>query len=134
MPRKRRIDQARYDRLKRMVQDRERDIIVRLRTLRRSLADEWAELRDPDERGPQRFAEELDFALVEMASENAARIHETLARLDDGMGSSCVDCGHAIGTRRLRAVPFTDRCLECQQAREAVVSHPGIESAPGGTA
>jgi DnaK suppressor protein len=119
MRRRHRIDQARYDRLKRMLVDRERDVVVRLRALRRSLPNEWAELRDPEERGSHRCAEEVDFALVEMTSATATRIHEALARLDRGAGATCVDCGDAIGTRRLRALPFTDCCLACQQLREA---------------
>ena len=40
------------------------------------------------------------------------------ARLATGRYGLCVDCGEAIGWKRLDAYPTAKRCIECQQRRE----------------
>jgi hypothetical protein len=60
----------------------------------------------------------LDFALIEMKSRTLARINDALVRLEAGEYGHCADCGDAIGNARLQALPFADRCRNCQQARE----------------
>jgi len=43
-------------------------------------------------------------------------IEEALERLDDGTYGHCTDCGSAIGSARLLALPYARRCLSCQEA------------------
>lgn len=59
------------------------------------------------------------FAVMEASSEALARIDQALRRLDEGRYGRCVECGDAITVRRLRALPFAVRCLDCEQSREA---------------
>ena len=37
-------------------------------------------------------------------------------------GRRCADCGEEIATRRLRAMPGTERCLACQRSVERSVT------------
>lgn len=58
------------------------------------------------------------FAVMEASSEALARIDQALRRLDEGRYGRCSECGDAIALRRLRALPFAVRCLDCEQSRE----------------
>ncbi len=40
-----------------------------------------------------------------------------LARIDDGEGDRCEECGESIDARRLAAVPYTTLCRDCAELR-----------------
>ena len=44
---------------------------------------------------------------------------EALRQLEAGEYGLCSDCGNEINFRRLRALPFAQRCKECQEAQSA---------------
>jgi DnaK suppressor protein len=46
-------------------------------------------------------------------------IDSALQRVNDGSFGICAVCGDEIGQRRLEAVPWTQRCLHCQEEAEA---------------
>ena len=64
---------------------------------------------------------ELDFALSLMENEGEAlqRIDEALKRLDDGLFGDCLECGRRIVKARLRAIPWSAYCIDCQRKAEA---------------
>jgi len=41
-----------------------------------------------------------------------------LEGIRSGTFGTCADCGGAIGTRRLQAVPWTSYCIQCQERLE----------------
>lgn len=43
------------------------------------------------------------------------QIHHALARIESGDYFDCAVCGNPIGEKRLEAVPFTDRCINCAE-------------------
>jgi DksA/TraR C4-type zinc finger protein len=45
-------------------------------------------------------------------------IDSALSRLADGVYGTCLDCGQPIDARRLRALPWAERCHPCQSAAE----------------
>jgi len=47
------------------------------------------------------------------------RIDAALERLAAGAYGTCVDCGAAIGVKRLKALPWAVRCTDCAAALEA---------------
>ena len=49
-------------------------------------------------------------------------IEEALLRIDEGTYGTCEDCGEEISVRRLNAVPFALRCVECQEMQEITAS------------
>jgi DnaK suppressor protein len=63
-------------------------------------------------------AADLDFSLVELATETLRQIHRAIERLDRGQYGWCTRCHQRIATSRLRALPFAVRCRACQTARE----------------
>ncbi|VTU22353.1 DksA-like zinc finger domain containing protein [Variovorax sp. PBL-H6] len=47
------------------------------------------------------------------------QIADARERMDLGTYGSCVDCGADIPVERLEVLPFSDRCVSCQEAYEA---------------
>ena len=41
------------------------------------------------------------------------QIQHALARIETGEYYDCAECGNPIGEKRLEAVPFTDKCINC---------------------
>jgi len=87
-----------------------------------------AEQRDdavPDvaDRALQDATEEQQISLMELKDGTREQIDEALLRLADGRYGICEDCGREISERRLKAVPFARRCIQCQEKTEAI-EHP----------
>ena len=61
--------------------------------------------------------DEILAAIDDAARSELNRINHALGCLDAGMFGHCEICGADIDVRRLRAVPYTCRCLPC--ARDA---------------
>lgn len=45
-------------------------------------------------------------------------VEGALRRIGDRSFGMCADCGNEISARRLEALPWTQYCLRCQEARE----------------
>jgi DnaK suppressor protein len=115
---------SRYAELKRMLDDRRRQIQAEVQGKMRGVREEgtWGgklnEVLDAVESAEADIQEDLEFALVQMKSETLNKINDALARLDQGNYGDCFDCGEEIGEKRLRALPFAVRCKDCEEARE----------------
>jgi DnaK suppressor protein len=112
-------DRKRYEVLKRMLEDRRREIHEKLRSLRETLPAEAALVKDVEEQSVDDFIQEVDFALMEMKSETLAKIDEAIRRLENGTYGVCGDCGAEIAEARLTALPFAALCRSCQEDEEA---------------
>jgi DnaK suppressor protein len=108
----------RYEVLRRMLEDRRRDIQEKLRSLREALPAETANVRDTEEQSLDDFVREVDFALMQMKSETLSRIDEAMRRLENGSYGQCVECLGDIPAARLRALPFAELCRDCQERHE----------------
>lgn len=64
---------------------------------------------------------EMDFSMEQLESkENLIyNIDEALKKMDNGTYGECEECSKKITLERLRAIPFADKCLACQEASEA---------------
>ena len=68
----------------------------------------------------QDATEEQQISLMELKNGMREQIDEALLRVADGTYGICEDCGREISERRLKAVPFARRCIECQEKTEAI--------------
>jgi len=109
----------RYAVLKTMLEDRRREIQDKLRSLRETLPEEMAIVRDNEEQSVNDFVRGVDFALMQMKSDTLVGIDEALRRLEEGAYGLCAECGAEIPEARLKALPFATRCRNCQEQREA---------------
>jgi len=113
---------GRYDELKRMLIERQREIMHevqgKIRDVRAEGADKDHEVLDPGETSEVDIQEDIEFALIQMKAETLNKINEALARLEDGTYGNCFECGDEIAQPRLRALPFAVRCKDCEEERE----------------
>ncbi len=45
-------------------------------------------------------------------------VDEALKRIEEGTYGSCLHCGKAILKKRLKILPYTELCIECQKKKE----------------
>ncbi len=115
--------QERYAELKRILEDRRREILaevqVKMRDVRAEGASgEGAGVLDAAETSEADIQDDIELALIQMKSETLHKIEEALTRLEEGTYGNCFECGDEISERRLRALPFAVRCKDCEEARE----------------
>ena len=111
----------RYNELKKMLEDRRRELMNevqgRIRDVR-SDSNKEREVLDQGESSEVDIQEDIEFALIQMKSETLNKIDAALRRLEDGTYGDCFECGDEISQARLRALPFAVRCKDCEEARE----------------
>lgn len=63
---------------------------------------------------------ERDFSLGRATEEQKMlyRIDEALKRVEDGTYGNCLQCNKPIAKKRLKALPYTELCIECQKSNE----------------
>ncbi len=115
-------ESTRYDELKRMLQERQRELTHevqgRIRSVRADGAEKPHEVMDQGETSEVDIQEDIELALIQMKAETLNKINEALARLETGRYGFCFECGEEITEARLRALPFAVRCKDCEEARE----------------
>ena len=111
-------DRERYEVLKRMLEDRRRELQEKLRSLRETLPAEAALVKDAEEQSVDDFVQAVDFALMQMKSETLSKIDEAIQRLEDGTYGVCAECGALLPEARLKALPFAALCRTCQEEEE----------------
>jgi RNA polymerase-binding transcription factor len=113
---------SRYEELKRMLDERQRELVAevqgKIRGVRADGAEKPHEVMDQGETSEVDIQEDIELALIQMKAETLNKINEALARLEDGRYGMCFECGDEIAEARLRALPFAVRCKDCEEARE----------------
>jgi DnaK suppressor protein len=126
---------ARYDELKRMLIERQREIMNevqgKIRDVRAEGSDKDHNVLDPGETSEVDIQEDIEFALIQMKAETLNKINEALSRLEDGTYGNCFECGEEIAQPRLRALPFAVRCKDCEEAREMAQQRERIQARRG---
>jgi DnaK suppressor protein len=64
------------------------------------------------------YQREMHFNQSTQGHSHLALIEKALGRIADGTYGDCVSCGKAIGLKRLEAIPWTPRCIDCQERIE----------------
>jgi len=113
----------RYEDLKRILEDRRREILSEVQGKIRDVRTEGSssklnEVFDAGESSEADIQEDIEFALIQMKAETLNKINQALTRLEEGAYGNCFECGEEISEARLRALPFAVRCKDCEEARE----------------
>jgi len=114
-------ESSRYNDLRKMLEDRRRELMNDVQgKIRDARADggREREVLDQGESSEVDIQEDIEFALIQMKSETLNKIDAALRRLEDGSYGDCFECGDEISEARLRALPFAVRCKDCEEARE----------------
>ena len=119
------MNRDRYSELKRILEERRREIMGQVQGKIRDVRAEGANnpnsgVLDAAETSEADIQDDIEFALIQMKSETLNKIEEALHRLEEGTFGYCFECGEEISEKRLRALPFAVRCKDCEEARENV--------------
>ena len=113
---------SRYDELKQMLEERQRELVAevqgKIRGVRADGAEKPHDVMDQGETSEVDIQEDIELALIQMKAETLTRVNEALERLNAGSYGRCNECGDEISPQRLRALPFAVRCKDCEEARE----------------
>ena len=127
---------GRYEELRKILEDRQRDILSevqgRIRGVRAEGSEKPHEVMDPGETSEVDIQEDIEFALIQMKAETLNKINEALSRLEEGTYGRCFECGDEIAQARLRALPFAVRCKDCEEARENAQKRERMAQRRGG--
>ncbi len=76
--------------------------------------------KSADQMDEIQYATERDLAIrnVDRDSTLLRQVKAALGRIRDGSFGTCIDCESAISPRRLAAVPWAPRCIQCQEAAD----------------
>jgi DnaK suppressor protein len=129
----------RYAELKRILEERRREIMSEVHEKIRDVRTEGANTQthgvlDAAETSEADIQDDIEFALIQMKAETLHKIEEALRRLDEGTFGYCFECGEEISERRLRALPFALRCKDCEEAREVAQQRERLQSQRRGAA
>lgn len=74
----------------------------------------------PDQIDEIQYASERDLAIRNMDSKSllARQVKAALWRLCDGSFGTCIECDAEISPKRLAAVPWAPRCIQCQETAD----------------
>jgi DnaK suppressor protein len=126
----------RYNELKKMLEDRRRELLNEVQGRIRDVRLEGNKERDVLDQGESSevdIQEDIEFALIQMKSETLTKIDAALRRLEEGNYGDCFECGDQISEARLRALPFAVRCKDCEEARETAEQRERALAKRGGS-
>jgi RNA polymerase-binding transcription factor DksA len=118
MPMTTRRHVGRTQRLERMLQQHVRELEERRHALRDGLTDESFGTHSESEWGFASAARGLGAGLLSISAHTVQSIEDALRRLESGTYGRCVDCLEPIPLPRLRALPFAQTCVACQERRD----------------
>ena len=77
--------------------------------------------RSADQMDEIQYASERELAMrnVDRESNLLRQVKAALRRIHDGSFGTCTECDWAINPKRLAAVPWALRCIECQEAADS---------------
>jgi DnaK suppressor protein len=119
--RTRKAAKSRYTELRKMLEDRRRELMHAVQGKMRDVRAEGNKERDVLDQGESSevdIQEDIEFALIQMKAETLNKVDAALRRLEEGTYGNCFECGEEISEARLRALPFAVRCKDCEEARE----------------
>ena len=76
-------------------------------------------LQDLADQATEGYRKEFLYSLSDSERATLLKVEDALHRMDDGSYEECTSCGNKIPLVRLRAIPWTSLCIECQERQEA---------------
>ncbi|HIJ54695.1 MAG TPA: RNA polymerase-binding protein DksA [Deltaproteobacteria bacterium] len=81
---------------------------------------------DPTDRASLEADRNFMLRIRDRESKLINKIKKTLDRIENGTFGICESCGENITTKRLKARPVTEQCIECKTKEEAQEKALGI--------
>jgi DnaK suppressor protein len=76
--------------------------------------------KSADQMDEIQYASERDLAIRNLDRESnlLRQVRTALRRIRDGSYGTCIECDWAISPKRLAAVPWASRCIQCQETAD----------------
>jgi DnaK suppressor protein len=116
MPRNRHF--KKLARLERLLLQNVHHLEERKQALREALTDDTFGTRSESEWGFASAARGLGAGLLSISAHTVQAIEDALRRVKAGTYGRCDDCSGEIPIQRMRALPFAQTCVQCQERRD----------------
>jgi len=100
------------------------EVLTQRSALRTADAMDGTEVHDMKDEASAAALDEVQAADRQRDETEMADIEQALARMHVQTYGACVDCGGAIGLKRLQAYPTAKRCRDCQETHEQAARRP----------
>lgn len=109
---------ASLDAIRQHLLDKREELLSRVEGFEK---DRRGEAVSPDfaEQATEREGDDVLSALSDAARRELRLIQRALERIDDGSYTECAICGDEIPLKRLEALPYSDRCVQCAEKQES---------------
>lgn len=115
-------NRAQHERLEQLLGQQDAVLRSRKHVLRDGLPTATSGVMDVEERSLDAEEQGIGFSVLELTSRAVQGIETALRRLENGAFGTCSDCWCAISDTRLRALPFADLCLTCQEVHDVAAA------------
>lgn len=105
----------------------EAELDARRLMLKREIAHEEREGRDSAEWSADEVTFGVNAALLEATARTMRNIEDAMTRLKSDSYGRCLDCESGISAARLEALPFAERCRDCQERLDAEIRQKAEE-------
>jgi len=103
------------DRLRQQQKQLERSMLTAVEQGRQTVAEETLDVAD---QAVFSYQKEMIFKQGTEGHSQLSLVRLALERLNEGSFGECMNCGQAIGEKRLEALPWTPYCIDCQEKVE----------------
>lgn len=90
-----------------------------------ALATQYDIPQDPGEKSMLDALSDAGLAVADIRRQQLTALEEAQRRVEAGTYGKCEGCGQRIVIERLRLMPFTAYCVECQKDQEGPSKPPG---------
>lgn len=111
---------ARGHKLQRLLGEQHGMLHTRKEALRQSISTGMFGVIDDEEHSLDDEELGIDIAVLEITSRAVQGLEGALRRVAAGEYGICSDCRARIASARLQALPFAERCRDCQEQRDLV--------------
>ncbi|MBU5613614.1 TraR/DksA family transcriptional regulator [Geomonas azotofigens] len=92
-----------------------------------ALASQYDIPQDPGEKSMLDVLSDAGLAVADIRRQQLTALEEAQMRVESGTYGKCEGCGQPIGLPRLKLMPFTAFCVECQKEQELPGRPPGTQ-------
>jgi DnaK suppressor protein len=78
---------------------------------------------DPADMTREAAERDLAVQLLDRESTLVRRLRSAIERINNGSYGICLECEEEIAPKRLKAIPWAEFCIDCQDRAEDVTSH-----------
>jgi len=83
------------------------------------------QVADPLDMTQEAAQRDVAVQILDRESVLARRIRSAISRTDDGSYGICLDCEEEIAPKRLKAIPWAELCIRCQEKADDSANQRG---------